>query len=472
MWVCICAGKSKSKNNSEQINAQALSQQELFLMQCDKDRDRKKNQPRKGIWTKDSNKLSCPRALYAVQYFNTITREPESIIQWVSLLVEMGHSIEEIMRFEKCIENIIQKFRHNSHLDANDKISTELLLKNLSCLESKQSPFNVENLSPNNSILFWQQQQCLCYKDSKEKGCYKSANCNPFICIIQTQEMRNSCKKINWDMCCLDATGSTNQYRWLLYSIIIGDEGGHGIPLAFMITSWESHEPITKFFEVLHITNGIAFSPKVFIIDKSDTEILAINIFYKEQKVLIFLCFFHYMQAWERWCRNSANRISLDVRPTVIAFVRKLKLVITIEGFNQLEQDFIKWILTTNNLTKLLSYYKKSWLKFNEIKSRELKACEIAENNMIDIIDPMNGYCIVKSQSNSSKVYEVYLCDVTVKTSPLLCKHIRAAASVLEGLEIWNLSLDSERIAFYQNNNMMQDQYTQSISINRISWFQ
>lgn len=71
---------------------------------------------------------------------------------------------------------------------------------------------------------------------------------------IQTQEMRNSCEKINWDMCCLDATGSTNQYRWLLYSIIIGDEGGHGIPLAFMITSWESHEPITKFFEVLHIT--------------------------------------------------------------------------------------------------------------------------------------------------------------------------------------------------------------------------
>ncbi|CAB4479613.1 hypothetical protein RhiirA1_461005 [Rhizophagus irregularis] len=133
-----------------------------------------------------------------------------------SLLVEMGHSIEEIMRFWR-----------NSYLDANDKISTELLLKNLSCLESKQSPFNVENLSPNNSILFWQQQQCLCYKDSKEKGYYKSANY---------------------------ATGSTNQYRWLLYSIIIGDEGGHGIPLAFTITSWESHEPITKFFEVLHIT--------------------------------------------------------------------------------------------------------------------------------------------------------------------------------------------------------------------------
>ncbi|CAB4430372.1 unnamed protein product [Rhizophagus irregularis] len=316
--------------------------------------------------------------------------------------------------------------------------------------------------------------------------------------------MRNFCKKLKWDMCCLDATGSTNQYRWLLYSIIISDEGGHGIPLAFMITSWESHEPIVKFLEVLHITNSIAFSPKVFMIDKSDTEILAINTFYKEHKVLIFLCFFHYMQAWERWCRNSANEISLDARLTVIAFVRKLKLAITIEEYNQLEQDFIKWILV-NNLTKLLSYYKKEWQschqlwanvckpkfatgwmvnetnnlierffstlkwkflhgkknkridtlinilinqcsdfftirfdtqvnqqvfnekKFNAIKSCELKAREIAENNMIDIIDPMYGY------------YQ----------SSLLCKHIRAAARILGGLEIWNLSLDSERVVFY-----------------------
>ena len=132
----------------------------------------------------------------------------------------MGHNIEEIMRFwlhpelisiealkppikpkgfldstwhlsEKCIENVIQKFRRNSYLDANDKISTELLLKSLSCLESKQSPFNVENLSHNNSILFWQQQQCFCHKNSKEKGCYKTADCDPFICIIQTQKMHN-----------------------------------------------------------------------------------------------------------------------------------------------------------------------------------------------------------------------------------------------------------------------------------------
>lgn len=83
---------------------------------------------------------------------------------------------------------------------------------------------------------------------------------------------------------------------------------------------------------------------------------------------------------------------------------------------------------------------------------------------MIDIIDPMYGYCIVKSQSNTSKVYEVHLCDGSYcncqDRSSLLCKHIRAAARLLGGLEIWNLSLDSERVAFYPNNNMIQNQCT------------
>src|SRR5437016_11909148 len=83
---------------------------------------------------------------------------------------------------------------------------------------------------------------------------------------------------------------------------------------------------------------------------------------------------------------------------------------------------------------------------------------------MIDIIDPMYGYCIVKSQSNSSKVYEVYLCDGShcncQDQSSLLCKHIRAAARILGGLETWNLSLDSERAVFYQDNSIIQSQYT------------
>src|SRR5438046_2893700 len=65
--------------NNEKINIETLSQQELFLKQCDQDKDRKRNKARKEIWMKESNKISCPRALYAVQYFNTITKEPGNV---------------------------------------------------------------------------------------------------------------------------------------------------------------------------------------------------------------------------------------------------------------------------------------------------------------------------------------------------------------------------------------------------------
>lgn len=50
----------------------------------------------------------------------------------------------------------------------------------------------------------------------------------------------------------------------------------------------------------------------------------------------------------------------MDLRPTIHAFIRKLKLASTIEEFKQLEQDFINWI-SVNNLIKLHSYYKKEW---------------------------------------------------------------------------------------------------------------
>ncbi|PKK79897.1 hypothetical protein RhiirC2_768622 [Rhizophagus irregularis] len=58
-------------------------------------------------------------------------------------------------------------------------------------------------------------------------------------------------------------------------------------------------------------------------------------------------------------------------------------------------------------------------LKLNAIKSHELKY------NLCD-----GSYCNCQDQSS------------------LLCKHIHVAARSLGGLEIWNLLLDSKRVAF------------------------
>ncbi|RIA82754.1 hypothetical protein C1645_834854 [Glomus cerebriforme] len=224
---------------------------------------------------------------------------------------------------EKCVENVIQKFRHDSYLDANNKISTELLLKNLLCLESKQPLFDINNISPNNSILFWQQQQCFCHKNSKEKRYYKTADCKN---TIQNSKIQNPDRPKSQHL-------KSRQ-------------------------EWQSCQQLWANIYKPKFATG--------------------------------------------WMVNETNNL-------IERFFSKNKRIDTLINIliNQCSDFFT---IRFNTQANLQIFNEK---KFNVIKSRELKAREIVENNMIDVIDPMYGYCIVKN---------------------------------------------SERIALYQNNNTMQTQ--------------
>jgi len=95
--------------------------------------------------------------------------------------------------------------------------------------------------------------------------------------------------------------------RWLLYAVVAPDEYGEAVPIAYMITSHEGSEPVITFLNTL---KGACpeLAPRVIVIDKSDAEILAI----REcdlSSAEIRLCFFHIMQAWQRWLKRSDNGV-------------------------------------------------------------------------------------------------------------------------------------------------------------------
>ena len=89
----------------------------------------------------------------------------------------------------------------------------------------------------------------------KDLKCFSMEGCSPFIAVLQQpwqrQFISDMAAKNQLDIVCLDATGQVNQYRWLLYAIVAADEFGEAVPLAYMITSSESHEPIVTFLEVV-----------------------------------------------------------------------------------------------------------------------------------------------------------------------------------------------------------------------------
>lgn len=136
-----------------------------------------------------------------------------------------------------------------------------------------------ETIPTEASVLYWQAQKCDCTCIRRNiKICTRGPTCRPFLAVIQTPEMREYLVKRKPECFFMDATGSTNMYRWLTYAIIANDEQGMGIPITFMITSWETWVPIAMFLQVLLSSNEVGLSKlKQFMIDKSDAEIKAIK---------------------------------------------------------------------------------------------------------------------------------------------------------------------------------------------------
>jgi MULE transposase domain len=51
-------------------------------------------------------------------------------------------------------------------------------------------------------------------------------------------------------MALLDATGGTNKYNFQLYTLLVVDDFKEGVPCAFLLTSSEGAEEVTRFLKV------------------------------------------------------------------------------------------------------------------------------------------------------------------------------------------------------------------------------
>lgn len=78
---------------------------------------------------------------------------------------------------------------------------------------------------------------------------------------------------------------------------------------------------------------------------------------------------------------------------------------------------------------------------------REVRAELLIENGSITILDPVQGTAAIRSSKDETKIYQTCLAPPTCTcsdTEGILCKHVRALARELGGLEHWNLNvLDS-----------------------------
>ena len=96
-----------------------------------------------------------------------------------------------------------------------------------------------------NPVLYFKQQG-----DVDENGCLEK---DDFLLYIQTNFQCDMLKEFGNTAICMDATHGTNQYSFLLITLLIIDNYGEGIPVAWAVSNRETQLVLQVFLQAVHV---------------------------------------------------------------------------------------------------------------------------------------------------------------------------------------------------------------------------
>lgn len=185
-------------------------------------------------------------------------------------------SIERIHLLEKKdINNIIRDYSigYSTKRHRNDAISVKLWVTSMAGLE-------------NNPVLYYKEQGA---KDTLFED-------NDFILIIMTEFQANSFIQFGKSKVCIDGTHGLNQYGFQLFTIVVVDDFGSGVPVAFCFSNRQDEILFRKFFHCIQEKIGIICT-NVFMSDDYPAFYLAWRSIMGEVSKRL-LCTWHVNKNW------------------------------------------------------------------------------------------------------------------------------------------------------------------------------
>ena len=87
--------------------------------------------------------------------------------------------------------------------------------------------------------------------------------------VLQTEFMHDMMKKYGGNVICMDSTHGTNMYDFLLVSVMVIDEHGEGIPVAWAISNHEDTSTLVQFLTAVKSRVG-DIKPNLFMSDDAE----------------------------------------------------------------------------------------------------------------------------------------------------------------------------------------------------------
>ncbi|XP_050517553.1 uncharacterized protein LOC126892122 [Diabrotica virgifera virgifera] len=246
--------------------------------------------------------------------------------------MERVHLIEK-----KDLNNIVRDFSigYTTKRHKNDAVSVQLWVKAMQLLE-------------NNPVLF--------YKNSEEdyEGVFDK---NDFVLIIMTEFQKKSLISFGQDKICIDGTHGLNQYGFQLYTVVIVDEYGSGVPAAFCFSNRSDETLFQHFFQCIKDSVGL-LSANVFMSDDYPA-------FYNAWKSVMsevpnrLLCTWHINK---NWVQNSGKILDKNKRSLVLKTLKVLQKEIDGEAFQNELKTFVHQLQNDSDTLQFYQYFSRTYL--------------------------------------------------------------------------------------------------------------
>ncbi|MCO5612580.1 hypothetical protein L7F22_066848, partial [Adiantum nelumboides] len=120
-----------------------------------------------------------------------------------------------------------------------------------------------------------------------------------FALGIQTLCQKDMCQKYgDGNLIAMDATFSTNKYKFILYIVLVFDAHRNGVPVAWILTSSTTMIPtclwLFKFRNTM-LDHHKCWEPAAFMVDDAETKIMAIKLCSKHDFVSFYTCIYLYL---------------------------------------------------------------------------------------------------------------------------------------------------------------------------------
>lgn len=241
------------------------------------------------------------------------------------------------------LRNIKKQFKLNSgRRDDNDATSVKLLVEEAAH-------------GPDNPYVFYKEQG---EEPQPEDIDLKKEDC---LIIIQRNIQRQLMVQLGHrSRICFDSTHKTNAYDFYLNTILVVDEYGQGIPVAFVISNREDRGMLKIAFEKLKktLSDDVPFEPAYIMSDDAEQYFNAwLDVFGPGPVKL--LCTWHVDRAWRKTVHDKIS--DTEVRDSIFKMLTTIREETEPEKFEQMLTEFLSTLEASSGTAAFLEHFQRTY---------------------------------------------------------------------------------------------------------------